>query len=1108
MEKNSRRHFLKTTAAATAALTAVDLFPGSISAKENTRGVAIILNPEDAAQKPAAWAAAELRDALKSRGAAAEIFPSLEQAPPGFDCVVAATSDSAGGKEALAATKLSLPQSPEAVGLARGTIGKHRALLAAGSDARGLAYALLELTDRIHHAANPLAELSRVQRTVEKPANRIRSNCRLFASDVEDKPWFNDREMWPRYLTMLATNRFNRFNLGLGLGYDFLQDVTDAYFLFAYPFLLSVPGYDVRAEGLPDAERDRNLEMLRFISDETAARGLQFQLGIWMHGYVWENTTRANYRITGLSKQNHAAYCSDAICALLKACPAISGVTLRTHGESGVTEGSYDFWKAVFNGVGKCGRSVEIDLHPKGIDDTMINNALATGMPVKVSPKFWAEHLGMAYHQAEIRELERPTGRDGSGLMKLSSGSRSFLRYGYGDLLKENRRYGIIHRIWPGTQRLLIWGDPQTGAAYGRAFSFCGSDGAEFMEPLTFKGRRGSGIAGDRCGYADTSLKPRWDWQKYLYTFRMWGRMMYNPDSNPDVWQRPLQKDFGRGAPSAELALANASRILPIITTAHLPSAANNNYWPEMYINQSIIDLHLGHSYSDTPAPKIFGNVSPLDPQLFSRINDYAGELLKSERSGKYTPVEVAQWLEDYAAAAAKNLAEFERKASDKTMPEFRRLIVDLKIQIGLGRFFGAKFRSGVLYGLFDQSGDTTALSEAIKAYRRARHAWAELANASGNAYMTDITIGELPQLRGHWSDRLPLIDRDIAAMEEKAAHTGDKKIPNMKALIQEVTGRPKRAAIAAHHVPPATLRQGEPLNIELTLEKSPQSVRLYYRHVNQGERFESISMQTDGKRFEAIIPAAYVESPYPLQYYFEITRDPQNITLHPVSAQTSHSNRTMLCVELKSGFMRLQLVGRVPSRAERRYEPAHPKPHPLPFVDHTPHHRARNFKVASGSPSAETVTVIGPASRALSTTINARPWFNFRDGSCNRVISRWSPLSKDNNLPAPSTRTEHSVAPFGTRTPFASTSRNSICETSSPFAASFVLSATSSTRAGCPAVTRLVCTFLPSRKPTAFNSPAWNGTLQRKTPFVDSTEVFAPSDLPFKNNSTLLQLE
>ena len=115
--------------------------------------------------------------------------------------------------------------------------------------------------------------------------------------------------------------------------------------------------------------------------------------------------------------------------------------------------------------------------------------------------------------------------------MKLSAGSRSFLRYGYGDLLREGRKYGVLHRIWPGTQRLLIWGDPLTAAAYSRAFSFCGSDGVEIMEPLSFKGRRGSGIAGGRCAYADKSLNPRWDWQKYIYTYRVWGRLLYNPET-------------------------------------------------------------------------------------------------------------------------------------------------------------------------------------------------------------------------------------------------------------------------------------------------------------------------------------------------------------------------------------------------------------------------------------------------------------------------------------------------------------------------------------------------------------------------------------------------
>ena len=283
-----------------------------------------------------------------------------------------------------------------------------------------------------------------------------------------------------------------------------LREVTDAYFLFVYPFFLSVPGYPVRAANLPDAERDRNLEMLKFISAETAARGMEFQLGIWTHGYQWANSPNANYTIEGLTAENHATYSRDALTALLRACPAITGVTLRVHGESGVPEGSYGFWKTVFEGVTRCGRKVEIDLHSKGIDAQMIDAGLSTGMPVKVSPKFWAEHMGLPYHQTAIRAQEMPRqGRTDQGFFALSNGSRSFTRYGYADLLREDRRYQVLHRIWPGTQRLLLWGDPVTAAAYSRAFSFCDSAGVEICEPLSFKGRRGSGIAGDRCGYAD-----------------------------------------------------------------------------------------------------------------------------------------------------------------------------------------------------------------------------------------------------------------------------------------------------------------------------------------------------------------------------------------------------------------------------------------------------------------------------------------------------------------------------------------------------------------------------------------------------------------------------
>jgi hypothetical protein len=679
----------------------------------------------------------------------------------------------------------------------------------------------------------------------DRPANAVRSVQRLFTSEVEDKPWFYDREMWPQYLAMLAENRFTRFNLSFGIGYDFLRAVTDAYFLFAYPFLLSVPGYNVRAVNLPDAERDRNLETLRYISEQTVSHGLQFQLGIWMHGYVWENSPHPNYTIDGLNAENHGPYCRDALTALLRACPAISGVTFRIHGESGVSEGSYPFWGTVFDGVKRCGRTVEIDMHAKGIDQGMIDLGLATGMPVKVSPKFWAEHMGMPYHQADIRDQEIPKAdHKDSGLMAMSTGSRSFTRYGYADLMREDRRFEILWRIWPGTQRLLLWADPVFAAGYSRAFQFCGSSGVEIMEPLSFKGRRGSGLAGGRCAYADTSQRPRWDWEKYLDTYRVWGAKLYNPDAKVEV----------------DPALAAASRILPIITTAHMPSAANNNYWPEIYTNQSLIEP-AKTEYSDTPSPKTFGNTSPLDPQLFSRINDFAGELLKGERSGKYSPIDVAQWLETLAAAAGRSAN------------------IDVAIQSGLGKFFAAKFRAGVLYSIHERTGDRSALEEAIKCYRIARAAWAQLAGKAKGVYVPDVTVGELPWLRGHWLDRLPAIDADISLLEARlpsAKLTGD---PKVKAAIEVATGRPQLASTEVLHRAPDRFQRKQPLVIELTSSALASAI-LHYRHVNQAERWLSATMDRKNSSYVASIPSAYTDSPYPLQYYFELKSN--RAWLHP----------------------------------------------------------------------------------------------------------------------------------------------------------------------------------------------------------------------------------
>ena len=816
-----------------------------------------------AAAPPVAWALDQLRRALAAHNTVLETADTANGAA--FAVLVAAP-------DAELASGFARPVmpggTPDAFRIASGSVLGTPALLVSAQDMRGFVYGLLELAERVRFGGAVALHLG--HDIEEAPANRVRSVARAFCSEIEDKPWFYDHDFWRGYLDMLVSCRFNRFNFSLGIAYDFPRGVTDDYFHFPYPYLVTVPGYDVHVAPLANGERERNLAMLQFIAAESVARGLDFQLGLWTHAYQWTDSPNAAHSITGLTAENHGAYCRDALAMILKACPQISGLTIRIHGESGVPEGSYPFWQTVFDAIPAAGRRIEIDMHAKGLNQIMIDMAARTGMPVKAGCKYSAEHQSLGYHQADIRPVEIPrAGGAANAVFAVSEGDRRFTRYGYADLYREGQKYELLYRLWPGTQHHLLWGDPAQAAAFGRSAHFCNAAGFELMEPLTFKGREGSGHAGGRCAYADKSLAPGIaDWMKFAPSYRLWGRLLYNPAATPDAWRRDLSRRYGPAAAAAEEALSHASRIMPLLTSAHLPSASNHDLEYEMAMNMPIVaggDV----PYTDTPEPKVYGHVSPLDPQLFSTVADCAEDLLSGRANAKYSPVEVTAWLDGLAAASEKALARARTQAG--TNVEFRRLDEDTRIVAAMGRFYAAKLRAALLYEIWQKTRDPKAGALALAQYEKGRAAWAAMAARAGTVYVSDISYGRVPKRRGNWADKIAGIDKDIEAMRAALA-TGGARVSDAAQAVARATSAYKRPSVPCSHAAPAHFRPGAPLALALTAGDGV-SVRLHYRHVNHAERWRDMPMQRSGAEFVAAIPADYTDSPFPLQYYFELSR-------------------------------------------------------------------------------------------------------------------------------------------------------------------------------------------------------------------------------------------
>ena len=492
--------------------------------------------------------------------------------------------------------------------------------------------------------------------------------------------------------------------------------------------------------------------------------------------------------------------------------------------------------------------------------------------------------MGLPYHQAAMRELDRPpTGRDGeragkASFMNISEGTRPFTRYSYGDFLRDDRPYDVVFRIWPGTQRVLTWGDPTMATGFGRNAGIAGSEGLEWCEPLSLEGREGTADGAPRDGYADSTLSTADDWREHAYAFRLFGRSLFDPESSPDGWRRYLRGTFGPAAEATEDALSSASRILPLVTSAHHPSASNNYYWPEIYTDIAIVDdgSSVETHYYDTPEPKRFGTVMPLDPELFQTAEESARELHAGRRPDpRYSATEVAGWLDTLASDAMDALARVGPTSSESS-PEVRRMVTDVTILAALGRFFAGKLRAGVDYERFRRSADVDAITSAVEAYRSARAAWADACAAASGVYAPDLTYGPQPWLRGTWADRLPAIDVDLGALESLAsAAVGASESRRPIRAFPDGLGGPAPLSTVSHR-PSAGFAPGDDVAIHLAAsDRTSVGVALRYRHVDQSERYLEIEMTPVEGGFAASIPGAYADGAYPLQYFFAV-RDVQ----------------------------------------------------------------------------------------------------------------------------------------------------------------------------------------------------------------------------------------
>ena len=266
---DTRRQFLKKTASAIAVSS---LGAAGGAGQGEPAGVVIVPDRGDylMQQPPGRLALEELTRALASRAIPGAVRDSLADVPSGSLCIFAAGKQSVLAREVLSGAGAELPDAPESLALVRGQAGSRPVLLASGSDSRGLAYAPGSWRTYCNTGPTPSGGCAGWTAWWKLRPTPCAAPARLFTSELEDKSWFYDKSFWSEYLGMLMSQRFNRFSLTLGLGYNSPHRVRDSYFYFAYPFLLKTPGYEVPAR--PDCLTSSGTETCQCCSGSASRR--------------------------------------------------------------------------------------------------------------------------------------------------------------------------------------------------------------------------------------------------------------------------------------------------------------------------------------------------------------------------------------------------------------------------------------------------------------------------------------------------------------------------------------------------------------------------------------------------------------------------------------------------------------------------------------------------------------------------------------------------------------------------------------------------------------------------------------------------------------------
>lgn len=170
---------------------------------------------------------------------------------------------------------------------------------------------------------------------------------------------------------------------------------------------------------------------------------------------------------------------------------------------------------------------------------------------------------------------------------------------------------------------------------FPKVVAFSGAAGFQVNAPLSLKYGHELSHKEVWNTFADESLRyGKWEDERFWMWYTMFGRLGYCTDTPEKVWIREFDAHFGKGRGKIlEQALAEASKIIPLITTVHMPVHPSLRYWTEMSTGFALFNennLYESEKY-DFQKEITYGSTEPSDHGLFYGVEEYVKDCVEKK---------------------------------------------------------------------------------------------------------------------------------------------------------------------------------------------------------------------------------------------------------------------------------------------------------------------------------------------------------------------------------------------------------------------------------------------------------------------------------------------